>query len=322
MGRKHIALATVAISLLLGSKLLISCGAKEEAEETTAGGPPGAGKGAGKAGGTGGTGTTTTPGGTTSTDGSCSLLVNTSEAASKNTYGCAIVTRDTSSCSAARTAQGLSGYWLKFSCRVTLTKSGTNVEMATDSQPDTRSQYFASTDACYEAFSATGRKTNPNSIGVSSIKVTVPMSGTKAASNTAVSGATLGLAISGVSIFGNFAAPGDDIYAESETFDKCEGHPQNTGLYHYHSEPTSITQTDSAFVGVMRDGFPIYGRLDADGSTPTLDAAGGHTGTTVDSTTTAVYHYHVNLQTNGTSSAYFISKGYYAGTVGTCTGCN
>jgi hypothetical protein len=252
---------------------------------------------------------------------SCSLTANTTEG-TKNSLGCGVLTRDTSSCESSRTSQGLSGYWLKFSCRVTLTKSGSNVVISTDSRPDSKSQYFSKTDACYEAFTATGRKTNPNTIAAQTIKVTVPMNGTKAASTTTMTGATIGVAVSGVSIFGNFAAPGDDIYAEAETFDKCEGHPQNTGNYHYHTEPTSITQSDSAFVGVMRDGIPIYGRLDSDGSTPTLDAAGGHTGVTVDSPTTPVYHYHVNLQTNGTDSAYFITTGVYAGTVGTCTGCN
>ncbi|MDQ3234767.1 MAG: YHYH protein [Pseudobdellovibrionaceae bacterium] len=264
--------------------------------------------------------TTTNTDGSTST--SCALTANTTAASTANSYGCSVLTRDTSSCQASRTAQGLSGYWLKFSCRVTLTKSGANVQISTDSRPDTKSQYYATTDACYEAFSATGRKTNPSKISAQTLLVTVPMTGAKAASTTTVSGATIGVAVSGVSIFGNFAAPGDDIYDEAATFDKCEGHPQGTGNYHFHSEPTAITQADSAFVGVMRDGLPIYGRLDTDGTTPTLDAAGGHTGVTVDSPSTAVYHYHVNLQTNGTDSAYFISKGSYAGTVGTCTGCN
>ena len=97
---------------------------------------------------------------------------------------------------------------------------------------------------------------------------------------------------------GNFAAPGDDIFQEAATFDACGGHPQMTGEYHYHTEPYAISDDDDAFIGVMRDGYPIYGRHDPDGSTPTLDAAGGHTSVTVDSPTTPVYHYHLNLQTS------------------------
>src|SRR5689334_12270828 len=50
----------------------------------------------------------------------CPLGVNTA-ASSTVTNGCALLTRDTSSCSAARMAQGLPPVWLKFSCRVALT---------------------------------------------------------------------------------------------------------------------------------------------------------------------------------------------------------
>ena len=85
----------------------------------------------------------------------------------------------------------------------------------------------------------------------------------------------------------------------------------------------SITSADNKFIGVLRDGFPIYGRVDyATGTTATgLDAAGGKTGTTVDSPSTGVYHYHANAQTNGTYTIYFLTNGYYHGTAGTCTGC-
>src|SRR5205823_11194833 len=103
-----------------------------------------------------------------------------------------------------------------------------------------------------------------------------------------------------VALFSNVAAPGDDIYLEAATFDPCRAHPTQTGVYHYHSEPYAISSNDSNLIGVMRDGYFVYGRKDADGSTPALDAAGGHTGTTPDSAT-PVYHYHVNLQTSTAS---------------------
>lgn len=258
---------------------------------------------------------------TTTTSDSCTLTDNTTNSTTVNSYGCYKLTRDVSSCESSRTDQGLSGFWLNFSCRVTLTKSGSNVTVATDSRPDSKSQYFSSTDACYEAFSASGRITNPNTISTQSISATIPFAGVAAGSNTATDEGVIGVAVNGVSIYDNSAAPGDDIYDEEATFDKCQGHPDVSSRYHYHTEPDSITSNGSDFIGVMRDGFPIYGRLDSDGSTPTLDAAGGHTGTTPDSSGASVYHYHLNLQTNGTDSAYFISAGYYHGTKGSCTGC-
>jgi hypothetical protein len=129
-----------------------------------------------------------------------------------------------------------------------------------------------------------------------------------------------------VPIFGNFAAPGDDIFNEALTFDRCAGHPQQTGMYHYHSEPTSITQDDASLIGVMRDGYPIYGRKDADGTYPTLDDDGGHTGVTAQSPSTPVYHYHVNEQTStGSRTAgqkqWFITKGRFHSAPAACGGC-
>lgn len=264
-----------------------------------------------------------TSGGSSSSE-SCTLTDNTTETSTENAYGCKLLTRDTSACEADRTAQGLSGFWLKFSCRVTLSVSGSTVTMTIDSQPDSTSWYFDTSDPCYEAATLSDRFANPNTISAQSIAVSVPLAPTTASSATATEGGTIGVAANGVSIFSNEAAPGDDIYEEAQTFDKCDGHPQNTGNYHYHTEPSTITNADEAFVGVMRDGFPIYGRYGHGTNTDVtgLDAAGGHTSTTVDSPTTAVYHYHVNLQTNGTDAQYFISAGFWSGSVGSCTGCN
>lgn len=256
--------------------------------------------------------------------GTCALTDNTTETTA-STNGCYLLSRDTSSCAASRTAQGLSGFWLNFSCRVTLTKSGSNVIITTDGQPDHKSAYFSTSNACYEAGFPTGRFANPNTLGSQSISMTVPYSPSAGAGSTgtAMGMGAIGIALNGVAIFSNAAAPPDNIYDEVDTFDKCEGHPAGT-MYHYHTEPTTATNADEYFVGVMRDGFPIYGRYDAGGATPTLNKAsgGGHQGTTVDSGGSSVYHYHVNYQSSGSDNAYFITSGYYMGTAGTCTGCN
>ena len=256
-----------------------------------------------------------------SSDGSsCTLSANTSPTSTENSFGCVLVTRDSTSCLSARTAQGLSGFWLKFSCRVTLTKSGTNVTMSSDSRPDHVSVYFNSTDACYEEFIDSIRRPNPNNISLKTVSVTVPI--TPSGSSLPMGGGAVGLAVNGVSLFSNAAAPEDDIYNEIATFDKCEGHPQLSGQYHYHSEPPSISNSDSKFIGVMRDGYPIYGRKDINGTSPSnLDASGGHTAVTEDSSGISVYHYHANLQSDGTDSAYFLTTGTYKATIGSCTGC-
>ncbi len=278
-----------------------------------------------KTGGTDNTGNTGNTGETNTgtTDTGCSLTANTTATTTLSSYNCPLLTRDTESCRTGREAQGLSGFWLKFSCRVTLTKSGSNVILSSDDQPDYKSYYFNSSDACYESFTSNDRHSNPNKIASQTITMTVPYAPTAAGSPTATPDGVIGLALNGVAIYDNSAAPGDDIYQEAATFDKCEGHPDVMSRYHYHTEPAAITNNDAAFVGILRDGFPVYGRQDQEtGAAVTgLDPQGGKTGKTVDSPNTAVYHYHVNLQTNGTSNAYFISKGYYKGTPGSCTGC-
>jgi hypothetical protein len=253
----------------------------------------------------------------------CTLAANTTPTGSASASGCAILDRDTSACEAARTTAGLTGVWLHMSCRVTLSLASGTITATTDGQPDYESNYFPTTDPCHETY--TGGIQNPNLIAAQTLDVQfaqVP-SGTP----ETMRGAVVGLAVNGVPIFANFAAPGDDIYQEAKTFDRCGGHPQNTGEYHYHGEPSSISDDDSRFIGVMRDGNPIYGRRDMDNSLPTdLDADGGHTGVTADSAT-AVYHYHVNLQTSTASTSsgqqqYFLTTGIYHNAAPNCADCN
>lgn len=266
--------------------------------------------------------TTSSGGSSGSTGTSCTPALNTTATTTTNTYGCPLLTRDVSSCKDSRTAQGLSGFWLKFSCNVTLTKSGSNVILSSKNLPDYKSYYYSSTDNCYEAFSSTARKANPNYISTQTLQLTVPYAPTAASSTTTTSEGVIGMALNGVAIFDNTAAPGDDIYNEEATFDKCDGHPEQASRYHYHTEPSSISNDDANFIGVMRDGIPIYGRKDtATGTTVTGLTNGAKTGVTVDSTTTGVLHYHANYQSNGTKTAYFLSAGAYVGTPGACTGC-
>jgi hypothetical protein len=251
----------------------------------------------------------------------CELVANTTPTSTINA-GCALLERDTSSCRPAREALGLGGWWLKFSCRVAITKpSPTIVQLVSDDQPDHASNYFPAANACHADYQPAAH--NPNMIGVKAMKMSVAVTPTPGGRVMMLG--TVGLAVNGVALFNNMAAHGDDIYVESRSFDQCQGHPTGTSVYHHHSEPYSITYDDANFVGVMMDGYPVYGRRDADGSMPVLDGFGGHSSATADSTT-PVYHYHINLQTSTTpgtvgQSVWFITRGMYAATPGTCEGC-
>ncbi|MGE0546261.1 MAG: YHYH protein [Kofleriaceae bacterium] len=253
---------------------------------------------------------------------SCDLVANTSPSGRTTPSGCEILDRDTSSCAADRMAAGLDGVWLKFSCRVELAMTSTAVTAAADGQPDFTSNYFALSHPCWESY--TGAIQNPNSIVLKSYAIEFPRA-PNSSPRTMQMTAVVGLTINGIPIYGNFAAPGDDIFTEAQTFDRCGGHPQMAGAYHNHSEPLSISYDDANLVGVMRDGYAIYGRKDADGQYPALDPFGGHTGPTTDSASD-VYHYHVNQQTSsnpGTAgqTQWFLTTGMYRGTPGSCTGC-
>jgi len=258
-----------------------------------------------------------------SSSGSCALAQSTTSTAITSPSGCHVRERDASACEAGRKAQGLDGFWLRFSCRVSLTVAAGLVSATADGQPDYLSNYFPKANACHEDYS--GAIQNPNTIAAETYVVQFPEAPSTA--GQPMKTAVVGLAVNGVPIFGNFAAPGDDIYQEAGTFDRCGGHPQMTGAYHYHAEPYAISYDDDAFVGLMRDGYPIYGRKDPDGSYPTIDADGGHTGVTIDSPSTAVYHYHVNEQTSTNAQSvgqkeWFLTTGTYHGAPAASATCN
>jgi hypothetical protein len=214
---------------------------------------------------------------------------------------------------ASRSSQGLAGAWLRFSCRVALSKSGSAVTAASDSEPDYLSNYFPTTSPCWASY--TTQFPDPNQIAAQSLTVQAPLAPTT--TNTKMGLGPVGMAVNGVAIFDNQAAPGDDIFKEAGSFDRCGGHPAPGGVYHYHGEPYALSYDDANLIGVLRDGYFVYGRRDADGSMPTLDARGGHVGATPDSAS-PVYHYHLNLQVStnaGTAGEmqWFLTTGTYEG---------
>ena len=295
------------------------CGSSSGGGTTSVAGAGGAAGGgaSGASAGTGGAGAAT----------GCSIAASTAATTNTSPTGCAVLARDTTACQAARVAQGLSGVWLAFSCRTTLTVTTSGgaqlVRIESDGRPDHLSNYFPTTDACHEDY--TGKIQNPNLIAAQKIAVDVPL--VPDTTSKPMMGAIVGVALDGVPIFANFAAPGDDIFQEAMTFDRCGGHPQKDGVYHYHSEPYALSYDDASPIGVLRDGYPIYGRKDLDGSTPTLDAFGGHTSATPDSAGTAIYHYHLNEQTSTSTKTagqkqWFLTTGHYRGTPAACATCN
>src|SRR5206468_8012453 len=64
----------------------------------------------------------------------------------------------------------------------------------------------------------------------------------------------IGIAVNGVAIFNQYAAGRSPLASEIFSFDRYNGHPQQTGMYPYHVEPLWITSNRgaSSLIGVDR----------------------------------------------------------------------
>lgn len=130
-------------------------------------------------------------------------------------------------------------------------------------------------------------------------------------SSTATGLGPVGIAVSGSMIYNDEEGPNIPLDAAVGSLDYNGAHtgPQS---YHYHLEPVSFSDDDSNLVGIMADGFFIYGRKDYDGTYPTdLDESGGHFGPTIHNPD-GEYHYHIQNELY-LSEYYIIFPGDYQG---------
>ena len=145
---------------------------------------------------------------------------------------------------------------------------------------------------------------NPNSISAQSLAYSLPARPRRAASASCLTAGPIGITRSGVVIFDGLDAQERDAVAH-EVQDRCGGHPQMSGIYHYHSIPSCLTRGQSkrkhsGRVGFALDGFPIHGPRGTGGKVLTnqnLDACHGHTHKiTLDGRRVRFYHYHATLE--------------------------
>lgn len=208
----------------------------------------------------------------------------------------------------------------KFNSSVTISVEGNYVVLKTNDIPDHKSPYFATTDSRYETYngSNTAYAKNPNSIITQSLTFKIPINPTVASTHSATPLGPMGISINGIAIFNQYAGGGVALTGEINSFDQYNGHPQASGQYHYHVEPTYITSAKgkSALIGFLLDGFPIYGPLEngvtLTSSSSILDVYHGHTSATADYPN-GIYHYHI------TADAPYINGNGYYGTSGTVT---
>ncbi len=144
---------------------------------------------------------------------------------------------------------------------------------------------------------------NPNSIRVQDFTFRLPLEPKLAGQITRVPMGPIGMALNGVVFFNPFEMGGMNAvegYSE-EWLDSCCGHPQQTGVYHYHKYPSCVKspfsddgKQHSPIIGFAFDGFPLYGPYEEAGvlakdlkGERALDVCNGHTDEL------RGYHYHV-----------------------------
>jgi len=112
----------------------------------------------------------------------------------------------------------------------------------------------------------------------------------------------IGISLSGAAIFNALDARGEDAPAH-EIQDECGGHPERSGMYHYHNASECMVAQEktvdghSGLVGYALDGFGIYGMSGANGdhlNNKDLDDCHGHVENVVwDDAEQEIYHYHL-----------------------------
>jgi hypothetical protein len=198
--------------------------------------------------------------------------------------------------------------------------NGTIVTFTTNDLPNHTSPYWPSNNPLHEAYNGTNANfnLNPNRISTQNITFTISLNPTEAANKEATNLGPIGISRNGVVFFNQYAGPNNQpLTNEINSFDQWLGHPQNTGQYHYHIEPTYLINQfgDDAFLGLLADGFPVYGPQE-DGMTITnsdLDEYHGHVSATEDFPN-GIYHYHVTPN----EDPYLNGNGYF-GTPGNIT---
>lgn len=219
--------------------------------------------------------------------------------------------------------------WIQdnFTC-VKVTADGDELVIETRNLPPYTSWYYGSDSDRFDDTEPEDDR-NPNRIEEQDVTMTVTSDPEIAGSPSDTALGVVGIAVDGVVIYNDEANPPDLIGDEAYTFDVHGGHPQNNGVYHYHTEPPELTDDDDNLVGIAADGFPIFGRRDRD------DTSVDFTGTDDnwhDDDDTALFegenmpHYHIvedNLTettSHGDQQLRYMVSSEYGGTPGMVDG--
>lgn len=228
-------------------------------------------------------------------------------------FSCA---NDDSDTNGTTTETELPSVFANFTDNVNAYVEGDFIVIETDDVPNHSSPYFETTDDRYEAYDGDNANfnLNPNRISSQNIVFRIPINPNEAANKSATGLGPIGVSLNGVVFYNQYAGPDQPLTNEIDSFDQYLGHPQMSGQYHYHQEPTYLTATlgSDGLLGWLMDGFPVYGPTEDNVrvTNADLDDYHGHNHATQEYPD-GIYHYHIT-----DNDPYLNGNGYF-GTPGT-----
>lgn len=216
------------------------------------------------------------------------------------------------------TPDALGGAYDQFSDNVVVYLDGDDVVFETNGWPDHATPYWGPDHPLYIAPTATSEdEMAPGFIErfQGSFTLRVPRNPTRAAQSSQTGLGPIGIAVSGAVIYNDQEGPNVPLDNAVVSLDYTGAHtgPQS---YHYHLEPIAWSQDDEELIGIMADGFFLYGRREpaseGGGYPSNLDESGGHEGPTVYGDDDE-YHYHIQNELY-LDQYYILFPGNYQGT--------
>lgn len=189
-------------------------------------------------------------------------------------------------------------------------QSGDDVILDTNGLPNHATPYWGPDSDLYVE-GDTDFRAAPGYIQEVPMTLRVPLAPELASAPSETNMGPIGMAVSGAVIYNGSEGQNQPLDEAAVSLDYTGAH---TGpmSYHYHLEPVAWSEDDSALIGIMSDGFLLYGRRDTEGEHPDdLDASGGHTA--VSPHGVEEYHYHIKNELY-LGAYYLIFPGDYQGT--------
>jgi len=209
----------------------------------------------------------------------------------------------------------LPAMYRQFTNVIEIYRDGDYAVIRTTDVPNHPSVYFPASDPRHADYDGPNGyfRHNPGEIREQDIEFHLPLHPEKAETHRMTPLGPFGIAVNGVVLFNQFAAGRKTLTFERNSFDQYNGHPTPDDTYHYHVEPLYVTQTKGrdALVGILLDGFPIYGPEESGRtlSNADLDDFHGHFGPTKEYPQ-GIYHYHL------TAEVPYMNGGEFYGTAG------